>query len=403
MIPYYITFFISILFCYLGELSITKKRKLITDDIDVKVYRRKKRRFRRISIKKWHLNYYHIYFFLSVLFVSLLAGLRDYSVGTDIKSYGNSLFFYAYQYRPFTVYLDRFSHIEPLYLALVYGSSFLSKEPHILYFLTGVLVYSFMMAGFVKLRRYISITLSWVCYLFLLYGDSYNAMRQTIAIAIGFWGFHFIFEKKYIQLAISIVVAFLFHNTAIIFVVAILIYLVLQRNNKLWVKSILVLGAVGGVMMFNQILGLLMNIGLLQDKMERYMIGSSTGLSIFAILIRLPFLLLIILEKRGFWKGESRHLCLSPLRNEAEGDFYIVMLFVEMFTVELSAFIGSLYRISLFFVPFRCLGYARFCGIKKNKNRTMYIAVLLIYLLIIFIYQNQIKGNNEIYPYMFGV
>ena len=401
MIPYYVTFFLSILFCYLGQVSIEKNTVVFderTDDREGK----KKFRLRLKPKRAWHIRYYHIYFFLCILLVSLLAGLRDYSVGTDIKSYGNSLFFYAYQYRPFWVYLDRFSHIEPLYLALVYFSSFISNEPHILYFFTGILVYSFMLLSFIKFRNHVPITLSWLCFLCLLYGDTYNAMRQTIAIAIGFWGFHFLLEKKYILLAISIVIAFLFHNTAIIFGVIIVIYIILQKNNSFWVKLLLVFSATASVLMFNQILSLLMNTGLLQEKMERYLIGTSSGLSIPAILIRLPFLMLIIIEKKLFWNGRNVSRGIYSMKNEAEGDFYIVMLMVEMFTVELSAFIGSLYRISLFFVPFRCLSYSRICGVQSKKNRLIYSIMLAVYLLIIFVYQNQIKGNNEIYPYIIG-
>lgn len=401
MIPYYFTFFLSIVFCYLGEMSLEHSKASCIDG-DRKKERKAniKFQFRQRRLKKGKLKVYHICFFFSVLFVALLAGLRDYSVGTDIKSYGNSLFFYASQYSSLTKYIDTFSHIEPLYLALVYLSSFLSEEPHILYFLTGVLIYSFMFAGFVKLRRYIPLTLSWLCFLFLLYGDTFNAMRQTISIAICFWGFHFLLEKKFIPLAISIIIAFLFHNTAIIFGIIIAIYVVLQKNNSFWMKLLLVIAAVSGLMLFNQILGLLMNIGLLQDKMERYLIGASSGLSIPAILIRLPFLLLILIEKDKFWKGSNGYKGIIPLNNEAESDFYIVLLLSEMLTVELSAFVGSLYRISLYFVPFRCLAYSRICGVQKKKNRVICSIALIVYLLIIFVYQNQIKGNNEIYPYV---
>lgn len=136
--------------------------------------------------------------------------------------------------------------------------------------------------------------------------------------------------------------------------------------------------------------------------MNRYLIGESTGLSIPAILIRLPFLILIILQKNNFFRGEER--CLRfPLKNEAEADFYILCLIIELISVELSAFLPSLYRISLFFVPFRCIAYARLIITQKKYNIVLYGMVMIAYLLLIFIYQNQIKGNNEIYPYVFGI
>lgn len=34
----------------------------------------------------------NIYFIVAVIIVSIIAGLRDYTVGTDISTYGNYLF-----------------------------------------------------------------------------------------------------------------------------------------------------------------------------------------------------------------------------------------------------------------------------------------------------------------------
>lgn len=404
MIPYYIAFLLSGILCYLGEYCINKQVFLYLPNEIKKQNKKRKNDLHRFVFHFPHIKASFIYFSLSVLIVSLLAGARGYTVGTDIESYGNSLFEYARIYSgQFPMYLVRFSHIEPLYLFLVYVSAQLSSEPHMLYFLTGVLIYSFMLAGFVKLRKYASITLCWLGFLFLLYGDTYNAMRQMIALAIVFWGFNFLLEKRYLMLAVSVFVAFLFHNTAIIFGVIVLVYLILQFTNKAWIKLLMLIGAMVSVMMFNQILGALMQVGLLQEKMERYTISQSTGLSLPAILIRLPFLILILFQRKKFWAGSNIMSGLMPMKNKAEGDFLLIMLLIEMYTVELSAFIGSLYRISLYFVPFRAFSYARYCSIQKKRDKLLSVMLLIVYLLIIFIYQNQIKGNNEIYPYVFGV
>ena len=46
---------------------------------------------------------------------------------------------------------------------------------------------------------------------------------------------------------------------------------------------------------------------------------------------------------------------------------------------------------------------ARLIITQKKYNIVLYGMVMIAYLLLIFIYQNQIKGNNEIYPYVFGI
>ena len=342
-----------------------------------------------------------IFFVVSVLFVAALAGVRDYTIGTDIKSYGNDLFNYAHGNISLSSFIERLPHIEPLYLTLVYFSAKISSSPHMLYFLTGVIIYGFMMAGMVKHSKSIPVTISWFAFLCLLYGDTYNAMRQTLAIAIGFWAFHFAEEGKWKRFLVGVLISFFFHNTAIIFIGIYIMYFVLQKNNKLYIKAILLFGVFAAISCFNQLLTFFMDVGIFDMKMTRYFIDESSGFSINAILIRLPFLFLILLEYKQFWKNERG--AFTSLKNEAEGDFYILTLILELLTVLMSAFLPSLYRIALYFVPFRCMAYSRVCMLETSKQtRIIKTFVLVLYLLIIFIYQNQIKGNNEIYPYVFG-
>lgn len=410
MIPYYFTFLLSILFCFLGENNLRRNFQKGYETGEQQEENNKKLRVSQgklllfIKLRRnngFHLQKYHIFFSLAVIMITTLAWLRDYSVGTDILSYGNDLFQYSLQFDSLLSFVQKFTNIEPLYLILTYISSFIGKTPHILYLLTGIIIYSFMLAGFVKFRAYISITLSWLCFLFLLYGDTYNAMRQSLAVAVGTWAFHFAIENKPLKFMIGLICAFLFHNTAIFFVGIYGIYWVLQKNNKIYTKIALLITAIGVIVFYNQILNFIIGIGLLNTKMERYYISSSTEFSIPAILIRIPFLVLILIQRKQFWQGRNSMTKISALKNEAEGDFYTLMLFCEMFTVELSAFLPSLYRIALYFVPFRCIAYARICALQKKENRIILIVILVVYLLIVFVYQNQIKGNNDIYPYTF--
>lgn len=410
MIPYYIVFLISGFLCCLAEINVrnekqTYKKKESRSEKSTKnvstLLKKKKIYLKNIVIKINKLKIYQVLLVLSVIVVVFLAGARDYSVGTDVKVYGNSLFFYAKQYRPFSVYVERFSHIEPLYLIMTYFSSLIADEPHILYFFTGFIIYGSLMIAFYKQKESFPLTLTWLAFLFLLYGDTYNAMRQCIAIAIGMWAFSFVLQGNYKKFIIGVIIASLFHNTAIMFIPIYLIYGILQKNNKLYMKILLIIAVMGGILFFNEILSLLMQIGILNSKMERYYIAESTGLSVFAILIRLPFLLLIILQKKAFTNGNK--MSCSPLKNENITDFYIILLVLEMIAVEMNAFVASLYRISLYFVPFRCMAYARICVVQKRENKIILVVCLILYLLIVFVYQNQIKGNNDIYPYIFGL
>lgn len=405
MLPYYVTFIISSIFCYMAEKSLRNDMNYFpVENINYNNENNKKRWVLNLKInkKKFAWKKYHIFFAISILTVVALAGMRGYNVGTDVLVYGNNLFYYARTVN-ISKFITKLSNIEELYLILVYFSSKLSSDPHVLYFLTGLIIYLFIFLGLKEFRYKVSISFGWLCFLCLLFGDTLNAMRQCLAIAVGFWAFNFIEKRQYFYYIIAMVCAFFFHNSALICIIISGIYIILQINNKLWVKIVLTGIAIVGLLYFNQILIFLIDTGTLDLKMAKYFIGNSNGLSIPAILIRLPFLILIILQRKQFCYGNNEKEKIRPLKNQAEADFLIIMLITEMFTVEMSAFVSSLYRISLYFVPFRCVAYARLYAVQKGKNKVIYGALLIVYLLIIFIYQNEIKGNNEIYPYVFGI
>lgn len=386
MLPYYLTFLISVLTCYAGEKWLVKEQNA---------------RSSRVKGSTLYVKKSSAFLCISVLTVSLLAGMRGYSVGTDINSYVLSLFSGAKRFDSVIAYIKTVTHIEPLYLALTYVSAQFSKEPHLLLFLTGLITYSFMMAFLTKMKKQIPLTMAWLGFLCLLYGDTYNAMRQALAIAIGMMGFYYATVNKKKTFVIYTFIAFLFHSTAVIFFGIYFIYVLLQRYDSLWSKVAICAATIVVVAGFNEILQALMKYGILNSKFARYYISGASAISVNAVLIRIPFLFLILIENRKFHLGTHKQAGIEAFEKKGESDFYIMMVVLEMFTVLLSAFLPSLYRISLYFIPFRFMSYARIVGIQTKKNRTIMQFALVAYLLIVFIYQNQIKGNNEIYPYAF--
>lgn len=139
----------------------------------------------------------NIYFIVAVIIVSIIAGLRDYTVGTDISTYGNYLFNAANKNSHLIDYIKLYPDIDLLYLVLNFIITRFFDNAHWLYFVIGILIYGFTLKGIIFYRRKISVSIGWLCFLFIFYGDTLNAMRQFIALAIVFWGFHFVLEKKY--------------------------------------------------------------------------------------------------------------------------------------------------------------------------------------------------------------
>ena len=203
---YIITFFISTIFVYLGD----------------------RYKGNRIFSK--------VLLIAGVLCVSVLAGVRDLAIGTDIKTYGEWLFKGASSGISFFSFIKANTDIEPLFLTLVYAVAKFFSDSHWLYFAIGLLQYGFTLAGIMNFRGKISVPYSWLCFLLIFYGDTLNAMRQFIALAIAFWAFYYFFKGEYKKYVVWTIIAVLFHNTAIVSFFIAVIYFVLKNHNTFYTR-----------------------------------------------------------------------------------------------------------------------------------------------------------------------
>jgi len=373
MIAYFSTFTLSIFLCIVGEYYLNRNSKLGK-----------------------------FFFFLAVFVVSVLAGVRDDNIGTDISFYAKPVFNSALRSSNLLEFILECSYVEPLYCVTAYVVSRFTSDIHWLYFFSGFIIYFFVMKGIQNYRRQISITVAWIVFLFLYYCDTLNIMRQFMAVAIAFWGFKYVFSKKYIRYIIVTAVACLFHNTALISFLIFAVYLILNKRNTFFMRVVLVLGAALIGIFYSVVLEWLVNLGIVTAKYLKY-INNSYVFSLNPAILRLPFLFAILLSYKMFGKGNGR---LSEFDGSADGDFIIIMLFIDIITAQMRAIMPTLYRISFMFGIYRSVAYSRVCCLSKGNNKIILIIFLVMYLVVLWIYQNVIQGNNEVYPYtskIFGI
>ena len=164
--------------------------------------------------------------FISILILSIFAGIRDTSVGTDVEYYVVKHYFWALNYidQPFEfiLFLNSYDEVEFLYSMIVYIGGFFENLNLILFilsFITNVFIY----LGLSLERKNISL---------LFYNYSLNIVRQACALSITFYIFSLILNNKISihKLLILSLIAIGFHwsSIAIIF----LFYLIAFCNNK---------------------------------------------------------------------------------------------------------------------------------------------------------------------------
>ena len=170
-----------------------------------------------------------IILFIAVLLPSLLAGMRDNSVGIDVEVYivRDMKTACSLQVQSLTdcfAALDRAP--EYLYMLLVYICSRITADEGLLLFFIQFFTIGPLAMAAVKLRKEISIPLAMATYLFCFYNNTLNMMRQSISCAFILLGAVYYFNNKMkinIKTVICYVIACLFHNSGIMGVLIIYI------------------------------------------------------------------------------------------------------------------------------------------------------------------------------------
>lgn len=368
LVPYFITFGLSSMCCACGERCLRHKKK-----IDAQIL-----------------------FFLAVLLVAGLAGVRDLNIGTDIWTYGEWSFRAARISPNLISFVVSQSDLELLYNILVWIVARFTSNSHWLYFFTSLITCHFIMQGIRQYENQISTTIAWLTFLFLYYGDTLNAMRQFISVSIAFWGLKFAFNKCYKKYLITTIVATLFHNTAILSLLVLFVILFLDKKDNIQRRVIVVAGVSLAAVMYSQILEVFINTGILTDKYERYY-SSEFALSLNPIILRLPFLAVIALWYRAYRKGETK--TIKRWDRNSEADIITILLIVDLLLSAMRGTLSTLYRAAFIFGMYRTVAYSRICSVLKKNNKLVVTTLLIVYLIVIYFYQNVIQGNNEIFPY----
>lgn len=368
MTIYFLTFFSSFIFCAIAEENLKQNKKQMAA----------------------------VFFIISVLIVAALAGVRSYTIGTDITTYGNWMFYAARRQPDLITYLKGYSEIDLLYSILTFFVARFTSSPHWLYFIIGLLIYGFTMKGLINYKGQISICTAWLCFLFIFYGDTLNAMRQSIAMAIVFWAFHFAIEKKYWNYFLATFIATLFHNTAIISFGIFAVYWLLLKRDTVYTRIAIVSGTVLFLLIYGQLLQIFINLGILNDRFSRY-VSSGIGFQLNPVLLRMPFLILIFIYYKRF--SEAQYGSIKRFDDKSESSFLVILLIIEIITAQMRAIIPALYRISFYFGYYKIIAYGRLQKIMVRNERGFIGGLLVLYLVVLWLYQNVLQGNNEIYPF----
>lgn len=337
---------------------------------------------------------------IAVILPSILAGCRDYSIGTDVLVYGNIWFKRAVAANDLFWYVNWGAHssLGIIYPLINYIVSRFTNNAHWFYFIlsliTNVLVFkaAYNNKDIVKPIYVIS------AYYFLYYNQSLNILRQSLALSLAALSFSYIRKNDVVKFAITTVAAIMTHTSAVMLVIAYIIYRFMQsRYWRLYQPLIAALTFIV-VIFFNSITNLFINIGIVS---ERYQIYTQTeyrgGGIVRLILFCIPYFLIlwVLIDKNKINKNQESIIIRAGQCYCLISTFGTLLAFRMTYVTRILYYFDILL---LFIIPYafnRSKVQIKF----HNKNYNMLISVLIAFVFWIVVFV--IRNSGETIPYIF--
>lgn len=352
-----------------------------------------------------------LFFTISVILPSIVSGARADSVGTDMHAYiepmhrfANSIdnYFYFINSNQTLISGDQVNRFEKGYMTLVYLCSRISSSLFFDLFISELLIISLTLIALCRFnKKYnISITLGMFVFYMMFFNPSLNIVRQSLAMSVLIFSYTYLIEDKWIKYTIGVIIAYLFHQTAIIGIIPLFIYYFIKTDNKYIFKfggniktiSSSTIRSILGSIFIVVFSPILVNIVLSLTGQTRFQwayLAAIPAISINQMIIRLPFVLLLIVQ----W---------NSMKDTIQKNFFLSMLILDLLLSMISGGTNYLLRVAMY--PSIYYVFAFPIEVKdSNVNKHILIATLIIaYLMVYWYYTVVIMNYNATVPYVYG-
>ena len=373
MIPYLICFIITPLFTYLAETSFKEKSK----------------------------NKAVFYSLIAILIPSIIAGIRDLSVGVDaeiyvapvLKGIGNMSLLSA-----FKTY-----SLEKGYILLVYLVSYITQNPNMLLFLIHLIITVCIYLTAYKCRNKISMTIFMTVYILFMYTKTLNLIRQSLGTAIFIYSLTYLFNKKYLKTSIFFAIALTFHSSVIFLGIIYILFFInnlrIKYNIKILIFILLiVITFVFAINMQSIIKFLTFELKILPDTYYSYfsniIVGNNNYVDFIIKTILMIIASIIVINDKN---KENLSINITLLECITLGLIFTVAMFYI-------GQLGEIYRISFSFVLIGTIYiFSNIFNILKDDlfNKLSSYGIIVAILLLQWIIYYVINGEASLYPYIF--
>lgn len=343
---------------------------------------------------------------IAILIPCVLAGARDYTIGTDVLIYGNHIFNNSLSLS-FTEYMK--TDAEFLYLILVYVCSHICPNLFFQYFIIEAIIF---IPIYITCQRDESYRYAWLgvaVYFLVLFPYSLNLLRQSIAVSIVLFSFHFVLNYKFKWFALSIFIAVLFHKTAVIALLIYPIFLLIQGEDhqlkpNAKINKIQKFAAKHGTTVsWLMIIVSFFTLTQLDRIISAFYIFDNDSYSYFydrlggqvslinvliQIFLLIPVFLIYLINNKYY----------SYKDNNIKVIFTLSAMGLILYQARLIS--SEMYRISMYFFIFLPVFTEKTINLKSKQSHRWFNAfIILIFAVMYFVYFFVICKWNKVYPY----
>jgi len=311
----------------------------------------------------------------SGVLIVVLQGLRHPTVGTDIQTY-----LYAVD---LSQNLKLFGNDGVFNFDI--GFAFLIKlfakleisDVFILFIFSGVIISPILYTVYRKSK---SPFLSIVIFICLgLFAFTFSGIRQSIALALTFYAFKFIEERKILKFAFCVTVAALFHQTAIVFFIAYPLYSVVIKRSHIWITF------VGMIVIY-------VFRAQIYVYVHSVLRGYSPSLENTGAYTMLFFLIVVYVFSYVFSVNAGKDRTFLAYRN-----YILIAIVIQLF----ASVSNTIMRAGFYYYIFIILLIPELLTQQKNNYLRLIITVLVIGISIFFFQYQTGRGYLDVSPYRF--
>lgn len=333
------------------------------------------------------------YVWLIILALTLVVGLRAYSVGIDTANYVRMFQLVAREKS------NRVYGAERSFLLLVKALQIFHKSPSFI-----LLAFSFITNTFVLFRAWeFRDRISFPTALLYFFGNqfflTFNIVRQMVAVALIFWGTRYVEKSQYKKFLLVTVIAALFHQSALLGLVYLVVdILVWEKKRKALWHFVLHAAVKHKKMIKPAIVMVLLALVLIGVKASKYIhyftnISFDIGLLVPLKLVVLTVFVLHVRMRSGKWGGVSEDLDEAYVNRDV-----VVCYGLGLCIAFAGSFFAYMNRIGLYFTPYGCLFWG-YIEKSDGKKWLKYAAVAVIILWPL--WRDIVSGGQGQLPYMF--